>query len=180
MIYFIQQGDDDGPIKIGYTSGNPERRMADLQTGSPQTLHLIAAGPGTRTDEQRLHARLHPYRIGGEWFAPSDALVLVIAEVCGAPPPSQRWASSTTPADIEYHLARLDPVRFANATDKQCRHAAESARKLHYAEIAYRAAKAREQARSQRNLNDDHLTDDDLDCLVDEWTEDQDKARGIR
>ena len=47
------------------------------------------------------------------------------------------------PGDIDWHLARLDRERFANATDAQKLQAAEFAKKAYYAELAIRSAKSR-------------------------------------
>jgi hypothetical protein len=54
-------------IKIGW-SASPERRVSELQTGSPDRLILFGFTPGTRQDEARLHASLWRYRTKGEWF----------------------------------------------------------------------------------------------------------------
>ena len=74
MIYFIQQG-TDGPIKIGYTSGSVERRISTLQTASPEKLHLIAKGNGTKVNESMLHQMFSDERLNGEWFKPSERLI---------------------------------------------------------------------------------------------------------
>lgn len=58
---------------------------------------------------------------------------------------SQRTAPArrNSPAYVEYHLERLDPVRFADATPEQRLAAAEAARKAHFARLALRSAKSR-------------------------------------
>lgn len=48
-----------------------------------------------------------------------------------------------SPGEIEYWLARLDPERFADATEAQRLAAAEAARKAHFARMAMSSAKAR-------------------------------------
>ncbi len=48
-----------------------------------------------------------------------------------------------SPSSIEYHRERLDPERFADATDAQKLAAAQAARKAYYAELAMRSAVAR-------------------------------------
>ena len=50
---------------------------------------------------------------------------------------------SRGPSSIDWHLARLDPERFADATDAQRLAAAESAKKAYYAELALKSAAAR-------------------------------------
>lgn len=47
------------------------------------------------------------------------------------------------PGSPEYWLARLDPVKFADATEAQKMQAAEAARKAHFAHLAMKSAQAR-------------------------------------
>lgn len=54
-------------VKVGF-SKEPEKRLKELQTGSPYKLSLLTQWPGNETDERRAHARLRRYKIGGEWF----------------------------------------------------------------------------------------------------------------
>jgi hypothetical protein len=54
-----------------------------------------------------------------------------------------RPARRNSPASLDYHLARLDPERFANATDSQKLAAAESAKKAYYAGLTMRSIAAR-------------------------------------
>ena len=42
-IYFAEMGDW---IKIGYTAGEPSKRIAQLQTGQPQRIKLLGSIPG--------------------------------------------------------------------------------------------------------------------------------------
>jgi hypothetical protein len=79
FIYFIQVG-DDGPIKIGY-SGNPYRRLGQLQTGHPELLRILLMFPGEKEDELWLHQILKNFRIGGEWFVNHAALQELIAKL---------------------------------------------------------------------------------------------------
>ena len=69
MIYLIQETDTDY-YKIGYTSRNLERRLAELQTGNPRRLVIVGAFEGGTFEEQKLHNkyahRLTPVR--NEWF----------------------------------------------------------------------------------------------------------------
>lgn len=50
---------------------------------------------------------------------------------------------NASPSSIEWHLARLDPERFANATESQRIAAAEMARRRYFAELALRSASVR-------------------------------------
>lgn len=81
VVYFIQCG-PGGPIKIG-VARNVKKRMAQLQTGQPYTLELLATMPGNVTVEQRLHLKLRAHRMSGEWFEPHEN---VLAEVRRAQP----------------------------------------------------------------------------------------------
>jgi hypothetical protein len=52
-------------------------------------------------------------------------------------------ARAKAPSSTEYWLARLDPERFADATDRQKMDAAEAAKKAHFARLALKSAAAR-------------------------------------
>ena len=52
-------------------------------------------------------------------------------------------ARSAAPSSVEWHLARLDTERFANATDAQKLAAAESARKAYFVGLALKSARER-------------------------------------
>lgn len=74
-IYFIRAG---RTVKIGYTGGDPRKRLAALQTGNHRRLDLVLAIPGELADEARLHDRFAAHRVTGEWFTyarPVRALV---------------------------------------------------------------------------------------------------------
>jgi hypothetical protein len=47
------------------------------------------------------------------------------------------------PGAVEWHLDRLDPERFKDASDAQRFAAAEAARRAYFAELAMRSARAR-------------------------------------
>lgn len=67
-IYFVSDG--QGHIKIGYSSGDVGKRIAQLQVSSPMHLSCIAVLPGTQKLENELHRRFKSLRIrgNGEWF----------------------------------------------------------------------------------------------------------------
>jgi len=69
-LYVIQSA-TTGAIKIGRSS-DPERRLRDLQTGSPFRLKIILVIEGGGWRESELHQRLRRYRsqgtYKGEWF----------------------------------------------------------------------------------------------------------------
>lgn len=91
-VYFARVG-RDGPIKIGFTGGDPLDRIADLQTGCPWPIALIGAVPGTTQDEACLHMLFPELRLEGEWFRPEDRLMMAIAEILAG---RFRWPSRET------------------------------------------------------------------------------------
>jgi hypothetical protein len=76
-VYFIQ-ADEAGPIKIGFTAGDPQARLNQLQTGNPSALKLLGAIKGTTAKERELHAALSEHRLQGEWFKPHPSVVSAI------------------------------------------------------------------------------------------------------
>lgn len=81
MIYFIQ-GEITKRIKIGYTKGFIQKRMQDLQTGSPDKLIFLGAHPGTEKEESELHTMFHQHRLHGEWFNNDESLNEYISNQC--------------------------------------------------------------------------------------------------
>ena len=84
-LYVVQEG-DSGPIKVGIAA-NAFWRLTELQVGNHRRLNLRAVFEGKDkrqvfNTEQRVHARLQVYAIGGEWFACSveDALSIIAEE----------------------------------------------------------------------------------------------------
>lgn len=65
LTYFIQ-GEDGGPIKIGFTTNHPKERLSELQVGSPVRLCFVGFMKGRR--ELELHRRFAHLRLHGEWF----------------------------------------------------------------------------------------------------------------
>lgn len=54
-----------------------------------------------------------------------------------------RKARANGPSELPWHLARLDPEKFADASDADRLKAAEAARSAYYAELAMKSAAAR-------------------------------------
>jgi hypothetical protein len=69
---YLIQSIDGGPVKIGFTRGNPDDRLKSIQTNSPDELRIIARLPGIDL-EPILHERYAADRIRGEWFDGSVA-----------------------------------------------------------------------------------------------------------
>ncbi len=78
-VYFIQ-ADEDGPIKIGTTSDDPQRRLRQLQTGNASKLRLLGAIRGTSVEEKKFHASLSEWQRQGEWFEAHPAVLATIQE----------------------------------------------------------------------------------------------------
>ena len=54
-----------------------------------------------------------------------------------------RNARAKSPSNVEYHLERLDPELFADATDDQKLAAAEAGKRAYFARLALRSAQVR-------------------------------------
>lgn len=75
-----------GPVKIGWTTIHPDRRIIRLRrnadnticppTVDRQALAVLWSGPGDQALERALHSAFKPHRLVGEWFAldPADAI----------------------------------------------------------------------------------------------------------
>jgi hypothetical protein len=85
-VYFIRAS-ETGPIKIGFTSGNPHDRSASLQTGNHEKLVIVAVIFDVLPSREReLHERFSKYRRHGEWFDPGPELVAFIDGVMAGDP----------------------------------------------------------------------------------------------
>jgi excisionase family DNA binding protein len=79
-VYFIRGG---RCIKIGYTAGVAEGRLATLQIGSPTTLRLLGTIPAPEAFERALHRFFKPEREQGEWFRASAFLMEHVTAAIG-------------------------------------------------------------------------------------------------
>lgn len=82
-VYFIAEL-PNGPMKIGL-SVRPYRRLAQLQTGHPARLKLLAVIPGNHAMERQIHRRFASQRLSGEWFRIDDLLLNFIQDSGRAP-----------------------------------------------------------------------------------------------
>jgi transposase len=80
-VYFIQDFDGRGNIKIGFTARTVEKRLAELSTGSPVRLVVLRKVRAPRSFETWLHERFAGDRQCGEWFSPSPRLLALIDQV---------------------------------------------------------------------------------------------------
>jgi len=81
VLYFAQR--HDGAIKLGWTS-DVIRRVSELRRDCGQAVHLRACWPGRKPDELRLHEKLQPYRLHGEWYRDAPEVLGMIASVTAA------------------------------------------------------------------------------------------------
>ncbi|MDK4727454.1 GIY-YIG nuclease family protein [Rhizobium phaseoli] len=78
FVYVVAASDGNKPlIKIGIAN-SPEKRLAQLSTGSPHTLRLELArySEKARAVERAAHSHFSDFRMNGEWFAirPAEAM----------------------------------------------------------------------------------------------------------
>lgn len=73
FVYVVGRGEPDDPVKIGW-SATPEKRLGELQVGSPHVLQLLDKHPGPDDLERFLHDRFAPFRLHGEWFLIENAV----------------------------------------------------------------------------------------------------------
>jgi hypothetical protein len=73
VVYFIACKETER-CKIGFTKGDPLKRLRNLQTGAAGELRLLAAQPGNPAIEKALHERFAAHSVHGEWFEMSEEL----------------------------------------------------------------------------------------------------------
>lgn len=78
-LYFVQAGDERGPIKIGI-SADPTKRLEQLRTGNHLPLRLLDsfATPHPEKLERGLHDAFADLRLEGEWFRFDVRIVRVL------------------------------------------------------------------------------------------------------
>jgi hypothetical protein len=79
FVYFIGCG-ITGPVKIGIAA-DPNIRLATLQTGHFDDLHLLAVTRGGREGEVAYHRKFAEFKLKGEWFTRSPAIETEIARI---------------------------------------------------------------------------------------------------
>lgn len=77
-VYFLEC---DGFVKIGYTENSAASRAADMTTGNPHAINVLAEGHGDSSMEAELHRVFADQRVRGEWFMPNELLVRAIGFV---------------------------------------------------------------------------------------------------
>lgn len=110
--YLYVIGSEDGPKKIGM-SGNPDSRLAALQTASPVRLEGEFLGSvdlsAARSIEARAHKILSASRMSGEWFDVSldDAVNAVFAAADDLGYSIEKAGSSSTESGISSVQCRM-------------------------------------------------------------------------
>ena len=79
MSVYLITASSEGLAKIGYAS-RPRARLYNLRIGSPVHLVLAAVIPGSRQNEQELHARFSKERVHGEWFKINGEIARLICD----------------------------------------------------------------------------------------------------
>lgn len=105
MVYFIEAV-GVGLVKIGFTDGEPEVRLRQLQTGCPHKLRLRMAFAAERSVEQWCHEKFGHLRTGGEWFQLTLEIEAFIAAVRWVWPKQDRIEARLD--RIEARLADLE------------------------------------------------------------------------
>lgn len=75
-IYFMRV-DGLEPIKIGHAA-DINKRLANLQTGVPNKVSLLAKFAGFKHSELILHTMFEEHRVRGEWFNPAPEVMNMI------------------------------------------------------------------------------------------------------
>lgn len=107
MIYYIACTATNR-LKIGYTNGEPEVRLKQLQTGSAADLLLMACHDGGLDDERHIHAMFAHQRIRGEWFEMSEDLFKHLSTVVWLAGASCAYAGTEPPQWVITGLRTLN------------------------------------------------------------------------
>lgn len=90
MIYFIQDADRTGPIKIGYTGKNLKQRLLYARQQAEKELKILKVIGGSRALEQGIHRHFSYLRIEHplykEWYRPEKELLDFIQNPIGIVP----------------------------------------------------------------------------------------------
>lgn len=73
LVYAVQRK-RDAAIKLGWTS-SLARRLHEIGRDTRSEVKLLAAIPGDKPAELRLHARFKAHHIEGEWYQPADEIL---------------------------------------------------------------------------------------------------------
>ena len=96
-IYFIRAG-KQGLVKIGLAQ-EPEKRLRELQSGSPVRLSIIRVIQGGHETESWLHRHFAALRQHGEWFTFNDEMLSVDPRASGCTAEASSEPIGNRPAD---------------------------------------------------------------------------------
>jgi len=82
-------------LKIGYTGGTVDKRLAEMQSGSPSELRKLVDIPGTLHLEHVIHRLLWAWHHRGEWFRYEGDVVLFVESLKGW---DRSWEQNADPA----------------------------------------------------------------------------------
>lgn len=115
FVYVIQ-AENFQRYKIGF-SKHPEQRIAQLQTGSPFKLNLIASWTGTENQEKQIHVALSHCRQVGEWFEIADLDLLKLQSIKARSTKIKNGAKEKTVYRFKAGLNHVvDPIRISPNT----------------------------------------------------------------
>lgn len=97
QCYFIGNR-AEGKVKIGFSS-NPQRRIAEIQTGCPFPVEILATEPGGSARESQLHRRFSHLHLNGEWFVLNDEVSRYIAK-------GDRWRLHVNWLSLQHPVGR--------------------------------------------------------------------------
>jgi hypothetical protein len=75
--HYVYAAYDGEFLKVGKSRNHPHQRVADLATGNPRVLRLLAWT--VTLTERQAHRRLYRWRVRGEWFRAAPAVLEEIA-----------------------------------------------------------------------------------------------------
>lgn len=78
LVYFIEQSDEDGSVKIG-SGVDPHKRLRSLQVGNRAPLVLLGSVFGGAPLERLVHLVFREERLRGEWFRASRRLLTTVS-----------------------------------------------------------------------------------------------------
>ena len=70
-------------VKVGFTTGDPEKRVRAAQHGCPTPVLLIGWKAAARAEERDFHERFRAQRACGEWFRMNAEMKAVLSSEFG-------------------------------------------------------------------------------------------------
>lgn len=92
-VYFVRVG-SDGPVRIG-TSSRIAHDLHDIQLNNAEALEVLCVTPGSTLIEEKVHYLFADDRLQGDWYHPTDSLMLFISAL---PDVSRQLGLTAVPA----------------------------------------------------------------------------------